>query len=146
MPRSVERRRFPPPWSIDEANNACFIVRDSTGQALAYFYFEEARPWVVFLSLNLAALAVVCTAVYYGRMTKTVPQRRIYKAALAHLSGPRFHPYLGVDIEAASDAEAADKAMEWALKNAREVLPQTWLQVTLEGRGVHSEKLEWNNA
>jgi hypothetical protein len=29
-------RRFPPPWTIDEANNACFIVRDSTGQALAY--------------------------------------------------------------------------------------------------------------
>ena len=34
-------RRFPPPWTIDEANNACFIVRDSTGQALAYFYFED---------------------------------------------------------------------------------------------------------
>jgi hypothetical protein len=28
-------RRFPPPWSIDEANDACFIVRDWTGQALA---------------------------------------------------------------------------------------------------------------
>jgi hypothetical protein len=37
----VTPRRFPPPWTIDEANNACFIVRDSTGQALAYFYFEE---------------------------------------------------------------------------------------------------------
>jgi len=34
-------RRFPPPWSIDEANDACFIVRDRTGQALAYFYFED---------------------------------------------------------------------------------------------------------
>jgi len=34
-------RRFPPPWTIDEANAACFIVRDSTGQALGYFYFEE---------------------------------------------------------------------------------------------------------
>src|SRR5208282_3520963 len=34
-------RRFPPPWSIEEANNACFIVRDKTGQALGYFYFEE---------------------------------------------------------------------------------------------------------
>jgi hypothetical protein len=34
-------RRFLPPWSIEEANNACFIVRDSTGQPLAYFYFEE---------------------------------------------------------------------------------------------------------
>ena len=28
-------RRFPPPWMIDEANNACFIVRDGTGQALS---------------------------------------------------------------------------------------------------------------
>ncbi len=32
---------FPPPWTIDEASNACFIVRDSTGQALAYVYFED---------------------------------------------------------------------------------------------------------
>ena len=34
-------RRFPPPWTLDEANNACFIVRDSTGQALGYFYFDD---------------------------------------------------------------------------------------------------------
>ena len=33
--------RFPPPWTIDEANNACFMVRDSTGRALAYVYFED---------------------------------------------------------------------------------------------------------
>ena len=26
---------------IEEANNACFIVRDGTGQALGYFYFED---------------------------------------------------------------------------------------------------------
>jgi len=26
---------------IDEANDACFIVRDNTGQALAYVYFED---------------------------------------------------------------------------------------------------------
>jgi hypothetical protein len=34
-------RRFPPPWAIEENNNACFIVRDKNGQALAYFYFED---------------------------------------------------------------------------------------------------------
>jgi hypothetical protein len=34
-------RRYPPPWSIDELNDACFIVRDSNGQQLAYVYFEE---------------------------------------------------------------------------------------------------------
>jgi hypothetical protein len=30
-------RRFPPPWTIEEHNNACFIVKDASGQALAYF-------------------------------------------------------------------------------------------------------------
>jgi hypothetical protein len=34
-------RRFPPPWAIEENNNAYFIVRDKNGQALAYFYFED---------------------------------------------------------------------------------------------------------
>jgi len=37
----VERRSFPPPWDIEEANKACFIVRDHNGQALAYVYFES---------------------------------------------------------------------------------------------------------
>jgi hypothetical protein len=32
--------RFPPPWSVEEAD-ACFIVRDASGQALAYVYFED---------------------------------------------------------------------------------------------------------
>ncbi len=34
-------RRFPPPWTVEEHNNACFIVRDKNGQALGYFYFED---------------------------------------------------------------------------------------------------------
>ena len=34
-------RRFPPPWTIEEMNNACFIVRDKNGQKLGHFYFEE---------------------------------------------------------------------------------------------------------
>jgi hypothetical protein len=34
-------RRFPPPWTVEENNDACFIVRDNTGQALGYFYFED---------------------------------------------------------------------------------------------------------
>jgi hypothetical protein len=36
-------RRFPPPWSIDEYNDACSIVRDHNGQALKYV---GARPAV----------------------------------------------------------------------------------------------------
>jgi hypothetical protein len=34
-------RRFPPPWSVDEANAACFIVKDHQGKSLAYVYFED---------------------------------------------------------------------------------------------------------
>jgi hypothetical protein len=37
----VERRRAPPPWSIEEHSDACFIVKDRNGRALAYVYFEE---------------------------------------------------------------------------------------------------------
>ena len=33
-------RRFPPRWSVEETD-ACFIVRDANGQALAYVYFED---------------------------------------------------------------------------------------------------------
>ena len=36
-------RRFPPPWIVEENNNACFIVRDATGQALGYFEEEPGR-------------------------------------------------------------------------------------------------------
>jgi hypothetical protein len=35
-----EARRFPSPW-IAEETDACFIVRDANGQALAYVYFQE---------------------------------------------------------------------------------------------------------
>ncbi len=33
-------RRFPPPWSVEELD-ACFVVRDNSGQQLAYVYFED---------------------------------------------------------------------------------------------------------
>jgi hypothetical protein len=29
-------RRFPPPWTVEDHNDACFIVKDNNGQALAY--------------------------------------------------------------------------------------------------------------
>ena len=34
-------RRFPPPWTLEEANDACLNIRDKNGQALAYVYFEN---------------------------------------------------------------------------------------------------------
>jgi putative heme iron utilization protein len=36
----MSARRFPPPWSVEE-QAACFVVRDHSGQALAYVYFED---------------------------------------------------------------------------------------------------------
>jgi hypothetical protein len=37
----IRCRRFPPPWSVEEFNDACFVVTDSAGQKLAYVYFED---------------------------------------------------------------------------------------------------------
>ena len=37
----METRRFPPPWSAEETE-ACYIVRDADGHALAYV-FEPGR-------------------------------------------------------------------------------------------------------
>jgi hypothetical protein len=36
----MAERRFPPPWSIEDIGVA-FKVCDSTGQRLAYVYFED---------------------------------------------------------------------------------------------------------
>jgi len=38
--RRPPQRRFPPPWSIEELE-ACFVVKDASGQKLGYFYYEE---------------------------------------------------------------------------------------------------------
>jgi hypothetical protein len=32
-------RRFPPPWTIEELNDACFVVSDNNGQKFAYVHF-----------------------------------------------------------------------------------------------------------
>jgi hypothetical protein len=37
------RRRFPPPWSVDELE-ACSVVKDGAGQKLAYVYYEDELP------------------------------------------------------------------------------------------------------
>jgi hypothetical protein len=32
---------FPPPWSLEELNDACFVVSDNNGRQLACVYYEE---------------------------------------------------------------------------------------------------------
>jgi hypothetical protein len=39
----TQPRRFPPPRTIEELNDACFIVSDASDQKLGYFYFEEEQ-------------------------------------------------------------------------------------------------------
>jgi hypothetical protein len=34
-------RRFPPPWIVEDHNDACFIVKDRVGHALALVYYEQ---------------------------------------------------------------------------------------------------------
>jgi hypothetical protein len=34
-------RRFPPPWTFEEADNACFVIKDANGFAVAFVYFES---------------------------------------------------------------------------------------------------------
>jgi len=34
-------RRFPPPWTVEDHNDACFIGKVRNGHALAYVYYEE---------------------------------------------------------------------------------------------------------
>jgi hypothetical protein len=38
----LPERHFPEPWSVEELD-ACFVVKDLNGQALAYMYFEKER-------------------------------------------------------------------------------------------------------
>ncbi len=33
-------RRFPPPWSAEQTE-ACYMIRDANGRALAYVYYEQ---------------------------------------------------------------------------------------------------------
>jgi hypothetical protein len=45
-------RRFPPPWSIEELNDACLVVRDHDGQQLACVYFEDEPSELIVAQTN----------------------------------------------------------------------------------------------
>jgi hypothetical protein len=51
-------------------------------------------------------------------------------------------PYDSEDIEAGDDNHAIGKARVWATTSGRMYSEETWLVVLLDGRSVHSEKVE----
>jgi hypothetical protein len=38
---TLPARRFPPPWSVEELHAHACLVRDDSGQKLAYVHFED---------------------------------------------------------------------------------------------------------
>ena len=38
--KAMKAPRFPPPWTAELTPN-CFIVRDASGQQIAYVYYES---------------------------------------------------------------------------------------------------------
>jgi hypothetical protein len=74
-PKTVDRRRFPPPWTVEETK-PCFIVRDANQQALAFVYFEDEpgrRATAKLLTRDEARRIAVqscrsCLALSRGRM------------------------------------------------------------------------------
>ena len=78
-------RRFPPPWSIEEHQES-FILKDATGQQLAYLYFEDeperqlstkrlSRDEAFLIAVNIAKLPSVPRQILLrrpGRATSTL--------------------------------------------------------------------------
>jgi hypothetical protein len=89
-------------------------------------------------------LAVSCIGPYYRSMASSAT--KTYKAVLALFSGPRSHPYDSADIAVAAETEAIDRAWEWARDPKREVVPGTRLVVTIDGKSILNEPLDWTNA
>lgn len=71
-------RCFPPPWTVDL--DACFVVKDSSGQKLGYVYYEEETG---FTSERAGGSVPRCSFTHrsklrcgYRRATVTVRRRR----------------------------------------------------------------------
>jgi hypothetical protein len=79
-------------------------------------------------------------------MADSTPQKQIYIAALGYPSGLAFRDFESTSIEATSESEAIDKAVEWSRHPERQVDSGMSLVVkTMDGRGIHSEQLGWTN-
>jgi hypothetical protein len=66
----MPKRRFPPPWSVEE-QPACFVLRDASGETIAYVYCEEAAAKL----LSKDESFLVQQPSLAGRNTRTVLMR-----------------------------------------------------------------------
>ncbi len=66
-----------------------------------------------------------------------------YVAALCHMPGTVPVPFESVNITAEDDEEAIRKAVQWRVEtvSAAPLDQETWLQVLLNGKAVHSQKI-----
>ena len=69
-------RRFPPPWTVEGKNDACFIVHDANGQAVAYVYYEEetGRRSAANLMTRDEARRIAATIAKLPELLKRQPQ------------------------------------------------------------------------
>ena len=65
-----------------------------------------------------------------------------YVAALCQMKDGVLRPYESERFAAENNDDAVGKATEWAMANVGVIAEETWLQVTLDGVGVHSRVLE----
>ena len=80
----LPQRRFPAPWSVEE-RPACFVVRDHSGQQLAYVYFED-EPGPA-LGSNINDVVISLSVVLQLRRVPFLPQRPRDRLAF-YLLGP----------------------------------------------------------
>ena len=137
-------RRFPPPWTVEEHNDACFIVKDATGRAVAYVYFEEERDrrnWQVgyYSDATWFARGLQVRVFGFGLMAcvflGTFNCTGGGGSGDASLSKPQIQCQAGPDC----DAKWA-RANEWAEKSGLKILSKSDAQIKTKAAPKYDDR------